>query len=129
MTLSKRRLLAAVVAARAVALVPCVGGQGAPERRSLTIAVGGKPAFYYLPLTIAEQLRFFAAEGLDISIVDFAGGAKALQAVVGGSADICSGAYGHTINPQSQGQYYSAVVLPGRAPQNLLGGSKPTLAR
>src|SRR5258706_120692 len=128
MTLSKRGLLAAVVAARAVALVPCVRGQGAPERRSLTIAVGGKPAFYYLPLTIAEQLRFFAAEGLDISIVDFAGGAKALQAVVGGSADICSGAYEHTISLQSKGQYYSAFVLQGRAPQISLGVSTRTLA-
>ena len=60
------------------------------------LAVGGKAAFYYLPLTIAEQLGYFKDEGLDVEISDFAGGAKALQALVGGSADVVSGAYEHT---------------------------------
>jgi len=126
-TLGRRRLLAAAVVAPAAVVTARARTLGAPERSDLSIAVGGKPAFYYLPLTIAEQLRFFAAEGLDISIVDFAGGAKALQAVVGGSADICSGAYEHTISLQSKGQYYSAFVLQGRAPQISLGVSKRTL--
>jgi NitT/TauT family transport system substrate-binding protein len=43
--------------------------------------VGGKAAFYYLPLTISEQLGYFKAEGLDVEISDFAGGARALQAL------------------------------------------------
>ena len=34
-------------------------------------------------MTIAEQIGYFKAEGLDVTIVDFAGGAKALHAVVG----------------------------------------------
>ena len=61
------------------------------EKKDVHIAVGGKAAFYYLPLTIAEQLGYFKDEGLEIKISDFPGGARALQAVVGGSADVVSG--------------------------------------
>ena len=67
--------------------------QAALEKTQVHIAVGGKSAFYYLPLTIAEQLGYFKAEGLDVKISDFAGGSTALRAVVGGSADVVSGAY------------------------------------
>ena len=73
----------------------------APEHPRLTIAVGGKNLLYYLPLTIAESLGYFKAEGLDVTIVDFAGGSKALQAVVGGSADVVSGAFEHTLLMQA----------------------------
>ena len=54
------------------------------EKPRITIAVGGKNLFYYLPLTIAERRGYFKDEGLDVTIVDFPGGAKALQAMVGG---------------------------------------------
>jgi NitT/TauT family transport system substrate-binding protein len=83
----------------------------APEKKKITIAVGGKNLFYYLPLTIAERQGYFKDEGLDVEIPDFAGGAKALQALVGGSADMVSGAYEHTINMQAKNQPIKAVVL------------------
>lgn len=91
------------------------------EKTHIAIAVGGKAGFYYLPLTIAEQLGYFKAEGLDVEISDFAGGAKALEALVGGSADVVSGAYEHTIDMQSKGQHIRAFVLMGRAPQISIG--------
>ena len=81
------------------------------EKKKLTIAVGGKNLFYYLPLTIAERQGYFKDEGLDVEIPDFAGGAKALQALVGGSADMVSGAFEHTINMQAKKQPIRAVVL------------------
>src|SRR5687767_6056256 len=84
------------------------------EKRKITLAVGGKTLLYYLPLTIAERKGYFKAEGLDVEIVDFPGGAKALQAMVGGSADIVSGAYEHTINMQARGQPIVAIALQGR---------------
>ena len=93
------------------------------EKPKVAIAVGGKNLFYYLPLTIAEQLGYFKDEGLQVEISDFAGGAKALQALVGGSADVVSGAYEHTINMQAKGQQITAFVLQGRAPQIVLGVS------
>src|SRR5512134_950331 len=81
------------------------------EKKRITLAVGGKNLLYYLPLTIAERKGYFKAEGLDVEIVDFPGGAKALQAMVGGSADVVSGAYEHTIAMQTLAQKVQAFVL------------------
>ena len=97
------------------------------EKTKVSIAVGGKATFYYLPLTIAEQLGYFKSEGLEVDISDFAGGAKALQAVVGGSAAVCSGAYEHTLYLQAKNQFYQAFVLQGRAPQISIGISTKNL--
>jgi NitT/TauT family transport system substrate-binding protein len=98
-----------------------VFAQGALEKPKVHIAFGGKAALYYLPLTIAEQLGYFRSEGLDIQISDFAGGSQALRAVVGGSADVVSGAYEHTINMQAKKQNLQCFVQQGRAPQIVIG--------
>ena len=98
------------------------------EKPKTTIAVGGKNLLYYLPLTVAEHRGYFKAEGLDVTIVDFAGGARALQAVVGGSADVVSGAFEHTVNMQHKGQRMRAFVLQGKAPQIVLGVNPKTMA-
>lgn len=125
----KRRDFAKVSVLAATMLgLPALAADAKPEKSKLAIAVGGKASFYYLPLTIAEQLGYFKAEGLDVEISDFAGGARALQAVVGGSADVVSGAYEHTINLQNKGQMFQAFVLQGRAPQIALGVSAKTMA-
>ena len=110
----------------ALALPTLARGQ-ALEKAKVTLAVGGKNQLYYLPLTIAEQRGYFKAEGLDVTIVDFAGGARALQAVVGGSADVVSGAFEHTVNMQHKGQPMRAFVLQGRAPQIVLGVNPKTM--
>ena len=84
-------LVASGLAALGLSTGACAAPAQALEKPKLTIAVGGKPGLYYLPLTIAEQLGYFKDEGLDVTIDDFAGGSKALQAVVGGSADVGAG--------------------------------------
>ena len=109
--------------AAAAVVAPCVRAQGKPEKSRVSIAVGGKAAFYFLPLTIAEQLGYFKSEGLDVDISDYTGGAKALQALVGGSANIVSGAYENTIGMQAKNQYVQSIVLMGRAPQIAMGVS------
>jgi NitT/TauT family transport system substrate-binding protein len=101
--------------------VPLTGRAQPLDKGKVTLAVGGKNLLYYLPLTIAEQRGYFKAEGLDATIVDFAGGSRALQAVVGGSADVVSGAFEHTVNMQFKGQPMRAFVLQGQAPQIVLG--------
>ena len=123
----QRRHLMLSAAASALFAAPAVLRAQAIEKPKVTIAVGGKNLLYYLPLTIAEQLGYFKAEGLDITIVDFAGGARALQAVVGGSADVVSGAFEHTVNMQHKGQRLRAFVLQGRAPQIVLGVNPRTM--
>lgn len=112
----------------ACALAIGSAAQAQLEKRDVHIAVGGKSAFYYLPLTIAEQLGYFKAEGLEVKISDFAGGSAALRAVVGGSAEVVSGAYEHTISLQGKKQYFQAFVLQGRLPQIALGVSSAKAA-
>src|SRR5688572_30064294 len=105
----------------AVALAIATPLQAQIEKRDVHIAVGGQASFYYLPITIAERQGYFKDEGLNIKISDFAGGAVALRAVVGGSADVVSGAYEHTISLQSKKQFFRAFALQGRLPQIAFG--------
>ena len=62
-------------------------------------------------LTIAERRGYFQKEGLKVEISDFQGGAKALQALVGGSADIVCGAYEHTLFMANKGVAIKAIAL------------------
>jgi len=100
------------------------GAQGVIEKKDVHIAVGGKASLYYLPLTIAEQLGYFKEEGLNLTISDFAGGSQALRAVVGGSADVVSGAYEHTLNMQPRASTCSASCSRGGR-RKLPSGSPP----
>jgi NitT/TauT family transport system substrate-binding protein len=120
------KALAVIAAATALA-----GGAlaQAPEKKKITIAVGGKTLFYYLPLTVAERKGYFKDEGLEVEIPDFAGGARALQALVGGSADMVSGAYEHTINMAAKKQPIKAVVLQAKYSSIALVMSKEKAAK
>jgi NitT/TauT family transport system substrate-binding protein len=106
-----KRWMGALAALVACLLAAVPAYSQALEKKKITIAVGGKNLFYYLPLTVAERKGYFKDEGLEVEIPDFAGGAKALQALVGGSADMVSGAYEHTINMVAKKQPIKAVVL------------------
>jgi NitT/TauT family transport system substrate-binding protein len=97
------------------------------EKEDVVIAVGGKNLFYYLPLTIAEQRGFFKDEGLKVEVPDFAGGSKSLQALIGGSADVVSGAYEHTITMQAKNLHIREFVVQGRAPQIVFTVSTKTM--
>jgi NitT/TauT family transport system substrate-binding protein len=116
-----------IAAGTTLAVLPALGPAQTIEKPKLTLAVGGKNLLYYLPLTIAESLGHFKAEGLEVTIADFAGGSRALQAMVGGSADVVSGAFEHTINMQVKGQRLRAFALQGRAPQIVLGVNPKTM--
>jgi NitT/TauT family transport system substrate-binding protein len=108
----------------AAALGPKAFAQGAPEKAKVTLGVGGKPLLYYLPLTIAERKGFFKEQGLEVEINDFGGGAKSLQALIGGSVDVVTGAYEHTIRMQAKGQDVVAVTELGRFPAIVIAVKK-----
>jgi len=88
-----------------------VAQRPALEKPRVSIAIGGQSSLIYLPLTIADRLGYFKDEGLSVEISDFQSGAKALQAVVGGSADVVTGVYEHTIRIQGSGQSLTAFVV------------------
>ncbi len=125
--MKRRTLLAAGLAGGATLGLSALVRAQAIEKPKVTIAVGGKNLLYYLPLTVAESLGYFKDEGLEAQVVDFAGGSQALRAVVGGSADVVSGAFEHTVNMQAKGQRMRAFVLQGRAPQIVLAVNKRTM--
>ena len=79
--MSRRDFIAA--AAMAAAGIVCSSPRGVfaaePEKRSVTIAVGGKNLYYYLPMALADWMGFYKDEGLDVKVVDFQGGSKSLN--------------------------------------------------
>jgi NitT/TauT family transport system substrate-binding protein len=117
--MERRTFLTGAAAATLVTgLSPSARGQqgGQPEKPKVVLGVGGKSLLYYLPLTIAERRNFFKEEGLEVEINDFGGGARSLQALIGGSVDVVTGAYEHTIRMQAKGQDIRAVCELGRFP-------------
>ena len=124
---SRRRFTVAAAAGAALLASPSLVAQTRLEKSKVTVAVSAKTSFYQLPLTLADQLGFFRAEGLDIELNDFAGGPGALQALQSGAADLVSGAYENTISLQSKNQFCQAFVLMGRAPQIVVGVSTKTM--
>ena len=115
-----RQTLAALGVAAGSLGVPGLCAAATPEQRELVIAVGGQGLFYYLPLAIAQQRGYFTEEGLDVEIADFPGGAKSLQALIGGSAAFAAGAFEHVLNMQAKGQAVQAVTLMARYPGMVL---------
>ena len=129
--LRRRQALAAgsALAAGALAAPFVAHAQTKPEKSKVVLAVGGKSALYYLSLTIAERRGFFKEAGLDVEINDFQGGAKSLQALMGGSADVVAGAYEHTIRMQQRGQPIVGFALIGRGMQLAIGLRKASAAK
>ncbi len=110
------------------ALFAAPAGAAAPEKSKVVLAIGGRTTLYYLPLTLADRLGYFKDEGLEVEINDFPGGSRALQALIGHSADVVSGAYEHTIVMQTLAQKVQAFVLQGMNPGLELGIRKDKAA-
>jgi NitT/TauT family transport system substrate-binding protein len=107
--------LSLVFCASAIAAMSACARQSNGARH-VRIAVGGQNQMVYLPTTLAQELGFYREEGIDAELQDFAGGAKALQALVGGSADVVSGFYDHTIQMAAEGRELVAFATMLRFP-------------
>jgi NitT/TauT family transport system substrate-binding protein len=92
------------------------------------LAIGGQNQMVYLPTTLAQELGFYKEEGLDVELQDFQGGAKALQALVGGSADVVSGFYDHTIQMAAEQRELVSFVTMLRYPGLVLATSPQAAA-
>src|SRR5262245_18786846 len=87
-----------------------------PDATVIRMAVGGQIQFIYLPLTLADRLGYFKDEGLTVNISDLRGGSEALAAMMGGSVDVVTGFYEHTIRARAQGKRLVMVELFDRYP-------------
>jgi len=120
-----RRLLLSCVA---VLLAGC-GAKPATDALPVRLAVGAQAQLIYLPVTLAQELGFYKDEGLAVTIEDFPGGAKALEALLGGSADVVCGFYDHTVQMAAQGKEVRAFVSVLRYPGLVAVSGSPAVAR
>lgn len=101
-------------AVAAVALLSMSGIAAAQTPVTLapvTLAIGGAACLCYLPTVLTKQLGNFKKAGIDVKLVDFKGGSQSLMAVIGGSADVVSGYYDHTVQLAAKDQYLTAFVV------------------
>ena len=88
-----------------------IGGAQAQSNGKITVAVGGKTIIAYLPLPVAYYHGDFKAEGLDVDIQDVQNGPKAVEALVGGSADMVYGSIDYAFLLQPKGVIINSVFL------------------
>lgn len=112
-----RLLVRVAVAAMALALA---SGTAAAEKPHVRIAVGGPACLCYLPTVLAQQLGLYDRNGVDVELIALKGGSQALTAVLGGSADVVSGYYDHTVNLAPKGKHLEAFVVYDRFPGMVL---------
>src|SRR5260370_20651926 len=119
------------VAAVLWAIIPGATAQAQDkmEKPDVVLGRGGKRYISHVPLTLAARLGYFTEQGLNATITDFGGGSKLLQSLIGGSADVVTGAYEHTIRMQSKGQDIAAVIELGRFPGMVLAVRKDKAAQ
>jgi NitT/TauT family transport system substrate-binding protein len=98
------------------------------ESVSVSVAVGGRNAVTYLPLTLADRLGYFKDEGLSVTLNDFSGGSKSIEALVGNSADVAVGAFEQTLLIQRRHMELKAVALFNRTYGAVIA-LKPELAK
>jgi sulfonate transport system substrate-binding protein len=120
-----RRLL---LSSFALLLAGC-GARTASGPLQVRLAVGGQAQLIYLSATLAQELGFYKDEGLAVSIEDFPGGAKALEALLGGSADVVCGFYDHAIQMAAQGKQVRAFVSILRYPGLVAVAGSPAIGR
>jgi NitT/TauT family transport system substrate-binding protein len=116
-----------LIASVAMALSACGAPAAAPPGQSgsaaaggagsskVTIGIGGQTLLTYLPTTLAQELGYYQEEGVNVELQDLQGGSKALTAMIGGSTNVTSGYYEHTIQMQAKNQKIKAFVDMGRS--------------
>src|SRR5262245_8940782 len=105
-----------MLVAGTIAVLSAACGAERGRGSHVRLAVGGQTQMVYLATTLAQEMGFYRDEGLDVELQDFEGGAKSLQALVGGSADVVSGFYDHTIQMAAEGREIVAFVTMLRYP-------------
>jgi NitT/TauT family transport system substrate-binding protein len=93
------------------------------DKSTVRIVIGGQTDLGYLPTTLAQQLGEFASQGLKVELEDTGAGSKSLQALLGGSAQVATGFYDHTIQMAAEGQHVKAFVTLTRYPGAVLVAS------
>lgn len=89
----------------------------------LVITVEQRPALAYLPLTVAQRLGYFEAEGLNVEVRDMTEIGGALRAVQAQAAHLVCAPFSQLLTTSR----FRAFVLHSRTPQIVVGVSRKTL--
>jgi NitT/TauT family transport system substrate-binding protein len=119
----KSKLAMALCAAMAFHGATMAFAKDAPEKSEIHIGAASV-GMTYLPLLLAKKLGYFNDEGIDVTIAGFSGGAKALEAMLGGSTDMTAGAYSNTLTMAAKGQNLVTVAAMVNCPAWIFGVAK-----
>jgi NitT/TauT family transport system substrate-binding protein len=108
--------LAGAIAAIVLAMMLSACSNPAQKMEPVRIAIGGQAQLIYLAATLAQELGYYRDEGLPVALIDFPGGQKSLEALLGGSADVVCGFYDHTIVMATENRELRAFVAMLRYP-------------
>ncbi|MER5548476.1 ABC transporter substrate-binding protein [Streptomyces sp. NPDC002589] len=117
-------LATATCAALALTLTACGGGSGSSGDKvaakggtpTVKIMVGGLDKQIYLPITLAEKLGYYKAQGINVTLENEPAGVEAETAMISGQVDAVGGFYDHNIDLQSKGKSTEGVVQLLQAP-------------
>ncbi len=96
----------------------------AQSRPKVRFAGGGIALYGYMPFFVAIGQDLFAKHGIEAEVAQFPGGARAMQAVLGGSSDVACGYYEHTIQMAAKNAKLTAFVLQAQNSGLVLGVRK-----
>jgi NitT/TauT family transport system substrate-binding protein len=113
---SQRLFTAIAVLAIAAACGGTTPSSSAGGTVSLKIMVGGLNKQIYLPNMLAQQLGYFKAENLDVTLIDEGSGQASEEEVVAGNVDAGSGAYVHPMVLNTLGKKIETICQFGIAP-------------
>ena len=126
---SKNRLAqgSATLAALTVVLAGCSTAAQTPSSApaqtpapaNVSIMVGGLDKQIYLTATLAEQLGYYKAEGVNVQLVDEPSGQSAETSLLAGEVQVAFGSYDHPIDLAGLGKQvvnvFQATIAPGEA--------------
>ncbi|WP_043263139.1 ABC transporter substrate-binding protein [Streptomyces sp. CT34] len=115
--------LTAAVAAAGLALTGLTACGGSSPGASadakdgkLKIMVGGLDKVIYLPARLAQQLGYFKAEGLDVTLLTEPAGVQATTSLLSGDVQGVVGFYDHTLDLQAKNKQVESVVQLAQTP-------------
>ena len=112
-----RKIFGLIAAGAALLAASAANAQG----NKITVAVGGKTIIAYLPLPVAYYGGFFKNEGIEVDLQDVQNGPKAVEALVGGSADMVYGAIDYAFLLQPKGVEIVSLFLGANLSAIVLG--------
>ena len=111
-----RACFVSALALLGLGLSGCAPHSSTQGKIPVRMAIGGQVQLIYLTATLAQELGHYDAEGLAVTLQDFPGGQKSLEALMGGSTDVVCGFYDHTIVMAAEGKQLREFVAMLRHP-------------